>query len=336
MLTRVGTLGGPARSLTAAVVVCTSSRERLPLLRTCVGSLLGASRRPDELIVVVDGDRSLVREVAVSLPSNVRVLHSDGDGLSAARNTGLAAARTDLAAFVDDDAWVDRDWLGALTAALSRDSDMVGAGGPVLPAWEADRRWMPDELLWVVGCTYTGHRVQPGPIRNPIGCNMAFRRQALLDAGSFCTTFGKRGRTLQTCEETELGLRLEQVHGPGRITYVPDAPVHHLVPAARISWRLLVRRSVSEGLAKGRLRRLYGEPTLQTERSYVRLVLVGALPRLLCDGIRERDHHRAAGAFAISCSLLTAAVAFVGGFLREDIAARTSVDERPAIVRDAG
>jgi hypothetical protein len=116
--------------------------------------------------------------------------------------------------------------------------------------------------------------------------------------------------------------------------YVPDAPVHHFVPAGRISWRLLVRRSVSEGLAKGRLRRLYDGTTLQTERSYVRLTLVGALPRLLRDGVRARDRDRAAGAFAISFSLLTTAVAFVAGFLREGIAPMTSVDRRLPVVRD--
>ena len=327
MLKREGSGCRTARGLSMAVVVCTSSRERFPLLRACVGSILGADPQPHELIVVVDGDRSLAREVVASLPSRVRVIHSDGDGLSAARNIGLAAARTDLVAFVDDDASVDRRWLGALTTALSGDDDIIGAGGPVLPMWEADRRWMPDELLWVVGCTYTGHRVRAGPIRNPIGCNMAFRRETLVAAGGFCTTFGKRGRTWQTCDETELGLRLEQVHGPGKIMYVPDAPVHHFVPAARISWRLLVRRSVSEGLAKGRLRRLYDGPTLQHERSYVRLMLLGALPRLLRDGIRSRDRDRAAGAFAISFSLLTTAVAFVAGFLREGIPPRTSIDK---------
>jgi glycosyltransferase involved in cell wall biosynthesis len=71
--------------------------------------LLGANRAPNELLVVVDGDQSLVREVAASLPPHVRLLQSDGDGLSMARNTGLAAARSELVAFVDDDAWVERN-----------------------------------------------------------------------------------------------------------------------------------------------------------------------------------------------------------------------------------
>jgi GT2 family glycosyltransferase len=299
------------------------------LLRTCVDSLLEGDRRPNELIVVVDGEPSLERQLGLLLPSEVRLLHSDGEGLSAARNKGLAAARSDLVAFLDDDARADHAWLDALTAMLSRDRELVGAGGPVLPSWEADRRWMPDELLWVVGCTYNGHRVQAGPIRNPIGCNMVFRRDALVAVGAFCTTFGKRGRALQTCDETELGLRLEQAHGPGKIVFAPDARVHHFVPASRISWRLLLRRSISEGLAKGRLRRLYKGGALAPERSYLRLLILRALPRLLGDSVRRRDYRPAAGALAIAVSLVITALTFLAGFLREDSGRRASANSRP-------
>src|SRR5205823_8811384 len=104
-------------------------------------------------------------------------------GRSEARNVGVAAAASDVVAFVDDDARVDRCWLSSLAAVFTADEDVLGAGGPVLPRWGADRRWMPDELLWVVGCTYSGHREDAGPIRNPIGCNMAFRRDALVGIG---------------------------------------------------------------------------------------------------------------------------------------------------------
>jgi glycosyltransferase involved in cell wall biosynthesis len=300
-----------------AVVVCTSTRDRLPLLLGCIDSLLHSDRRPDELFVVVDGPPSLENELAKSLPSPARLLRSAGHGLSAARNTGLAAASAELVAFVDDDARVDRGWLRSLATALAAEPAVVGVGGPVLPLWEADRRWMPDELLWVVGCTYNGHRSQAGPIRNPIGCNMAFRRLPLVAAGGFSTTFGKRGGALQTCDETELGLRLERLLGPGRIVFVPGARVDHFVPAQRVSWRLLLRRSVSEGLAKGRLHRLYHGTALGPERSYVRLLLVDAVPRLLLDSVRRRDRQLATGALAIAASLVIAAAAFVAGLAGE-------------------
>jgi hypothetical protein len=39
------------KRLTAAVVVCTASHARKPVLRACVDSLLAGTRAPDELIV---------------------------------------------------------------------------------------------------------------------------------------------------------------------------------------------------------------------------------------------------------------------------------------------
>lgn len=303
--------------LTAAVVICTSSRDRAPLLRACVDSVLAGERVPDELLVIVDSDPTLAAELSQSLPPAARVLDCDGHGLSAARNVGVMAASADIVAFIDDDAAADPGWLRSLTEAFAADEGVLGAGGPVLPRWGAGRRWMPDELLWVVGCTYNGHRRDPGPIRNPIGCNMAFRRSELVALGSFETSFGKRGNALATCDETELGLRVERVHGPDRIRYVPAAPVHHFVPAARVSWRLVIRRSLSEGLAKGRLRRRYTRPALGPERSYVRLLIGDAVPRLLGDGIRRRDPNAALGAVAIIASLAITAAAFVVGMARE-------------------
>ena len=306
-----------SRELTAAVVVCTSSREREPLVRACVDSLLGGVRRPEELFVVVDCNESLADDLRTSLPFPVRLLECKQQGLSAARNVGVAAATSDVVAFIDDDATADLLWLSSIMKAFAAERQFLGLGGPVLPKWAARRRWMPDELLWVVGCTYTGHRVDAGPIRNPIGCNMAFRRRELLGIGSFETSFGKRGTALATCDETELALRLERAHGPERIGYVPGAKVHHLVPASRVSWRLVVRRALSEGLAKGRLRRRFAQPALAPERSYALLLLSHAVPRLLRASVRERSPEPALGAVAILAALTISACAFVVGVCRE-------------------
>jgi hypothetical protein len=43
-----------SRALSCAVVVCTASEQRAPLLHECIRSLLAGLRVPDELVVVVD------------------------------------------------------------------------------------------------------------------------------------------------------------------------------------------------------------------------------------------------------------------------------------------
>jgi glucosyl-dolichyl phosphate glucuronosyltransferase len=304
------------KPLSATVVICTASHDRQPLLLECVHSVLRGTRAPDEIVVVVDQNRDLMAELGASLPSTVRVLASERGGLSAARNTGVDAAESDVVTFIDDDATADSGWLAALMKEFEASEDVLGVGGAILPRWGADRRWLPDELLWIVGCTYRGHRPDAGPIRNPIGANMAFRREPLASLGGFASGFGKHGNAYETCDETEVSLRLEQAHGLGRIKYVPTARVRHFVPESRVSWRILLRRSISEGLSKGRLRRLYGGAALSAEQRYVAGLLVGAVPRLMVVGLARRDRHAVLASASILMSLLLTAGAFLVGAAR--------------------
>jgi glycosyltransferase involved in cell wall biosynthesis len=310
-------------ALSCCVVVCTASRRRAPQLLACIRSLLSGTRVPEEIIVVVDQNPALRSELASTLPGYVRLLETARPGLSEARNVGICECRSDIVAFVDDDATVEPGWLDSLLTEFAA-GEVVGVGGAVVPRWGAARRWLCDELLWVVGCTYRGHREDPGPIRNPIGCNMAFRRHVLTAVGCFATQFGKRGDALETCDETELSLRIERAYGSGRIRFAPEARVRHFVPVDRISWRLVLRRSVSEGLSKGRIHRLYKASALLPERNHARRLLVEAVPRMLVRGIAGRDRHLVAGATAIVLSLLVTCCAFVIGAAVAEVRGRRS------------
>jgi hypothetical protein len=311
-----------SKRLSVAAVVGTATHEREALLHACVNSLIAGRRVPDEILIVVDQNPSLEAKLADSLPAPARLLRTERQGITEARNVGIRAATSDVVAFVDDDATVEPDWLCSLMEPFEASDRVLGVGGAVVPDWAADRRWLPDELLWVVGCTYRGHREDAGPIRNPIGCNMAFRRRELLALGTFAIEFGKPGYALVTpipsspqtyCDETELGLRLGGAYGPGRIRYVPAARVRHYVPSSRVGWKVLVKRCVSEGLSKGRLHRLYQGAALGAERGYVRRLLLDAVPRLLLGGIVRRDRSAMLGAAAVLLALLVTAAAFVVG-----------------------
>jgi hypothetical protein len=89
--------GDVSSSLTAADVVCTASAEREARLLACVGSLLAGTRIPEEVLVVVDGNRALKESVAAWLPPSAQWLRMERRGNSAARNMGLRAAVARLA-----------------------------------------------------------------------------------------------------------------------------------------------------------------------------------------------------------------------------------------------
>ena len=157
----------------------------------------------DEIIIVVDHNSHLLRRVQEYLPDVIAIENKEQRGLSGARNSGIAIAQSSLIAFLDDDTIAMPAWLKQLHDDLE-DPEVLGIGGSVIPLWLEQRAsWFPDEFLWVVGCTYRGMPQTDSSIRNPIGANMAIRREAFNDVGGFLNEIGRVGTRPIGCEETE-------------------------------------------------------------------------------------------------------------------------------------
>ena len=92
-------------------------------------SIAQQSYLPEEAIVVDDGSSDATadraRELAAKMPFPVTVIRQPNGGISAARNTAITAARTDLIALLDaDDLWLPRH-LENIARALARQPDSV-------------------------------------------------------------------------------------------------------------------------------------------------------------------------------------------------------------------
>ncbi len=289
-----------------SVVVCCYTLDRWHDLAAAIGSLQIQSRRPLEVVLVVDNNEALSARASRELPG-VRVVDStDERGLSAARNTGVAAARGEVVAFLDDDAVAAVDWLERLAAPYA-DEMVVAVGGRVVASWDTVRpRWMPPTFDWVVGCTYEGHPATATEVRNPIGANMSVRRSVLERLGGFRVGIGREGGGAAGCEETELCIRIGQQMPGARVWYEPAAVVRHRVPATRATWRYFRTRCVAEGRSKARVARSVGRvDALASERDYVRR----ALPRAMVGDVSatcagDADGLRRAGAI-VAGTLLT-------------------------------
>jgi hypothetical protein len=298
------------------VIVCAYTLERLEQVRRCLRSILDQGPPPDQLVVVVDHNEELRELLAAEFPSADIVPNAGPNGLSAARNTGIDIARHDLIAFVDDDAEPETDWLAALVGGFA-DARTMGVGGHAIPAWEtAQPGWFPDEYLWVVGCSYAGQRTT-GRVRNPIGCNMAFRREAFETVGGFSGSVGRLGTLPLGAEETEFCVRLSRAVPDARIAMVPNAVVHHAVPAGRANLGYFVRRCFYEGVSKAVLRHLSDGSALAPEGEYVLRTLTRGTWRRLGQALRLRAPGRAlTSAAALWLGLGVASTGYAYGRVR--------------------
>jgi len=232
-------------------------------------------------LLVLDPDPKLIDFYESHQQEGVTIIKSKKRGLSSARNIGIQKAQGEFVAFIDDDAVAKTDWL-ELLAANCGDPEVLGVGGFVQPVWESGRpSWFPEEVDWVVGCSYAGLGDQRCSVRNPIGCSMLFRKSVFERAGLFDDNIGRLGKHLLGSEEAEFSIRALNSFPRSKILYDPHAVVYHWVPAKRSCANYFFRRSYYEGISKKKMKNLAQNKNqaLITETNYLNYVLTTSFAR---------------------------------------------------------
>jgi GT2 family glycosyltransferase len=301
----------------ATIVICAYTTSRLEIVKRAVSSACDQLHAGDEIVVVIDHNEQLLEAAQTAFADGTGpvlvIANTNRRGLSGARNTGTTAARGTLIVFLDDDAVPRPGWLAQLTEPFA-DPEVIGTGGLATPTWERERPdWLPEEFLWVVGCSYRGLPRHPAEIRNPIGANMAFRRSVIREAGGFTDGLGRVGRIPLGCEETEFSIRAARMTG-GRIVQQPAAQVDHLVTADRASLGYFLRRCWAEGISKAFVSRLTGgEAATASERRYTTRTLPAGVAAGFWDGLTG-DRSGLKRAAAILAGLMVTTAGYVRGF----------------------
>lgn len=181
-------------SRTPKVSVVVASYEGARTLRACLDSLEALSYPDYEIILVDDGSTDGTAEIA-ALYKTVRYVPQPHQGLSVARNTGIASAQGAIIAFTDSDCRADEDWLYHLVGDLLN-SRFAGIGG---------HNFLPPEDSLVAAAV----QVSPGGPAHVMlndrlaehipGCNMAFYKWALEEVGGFDPIYRKAGDDVDIC-----------------------------------------------------------------------------------------------------------------------------------------
>jgi glycosyltransferase involved in cell wall biosynthesis len=182
----------PVRAPMVSVVICAYNAERT--MHACLESLRKLHYPNFEVVIVDDGSRDRTAEIAKGFPE-FRLIRQPNKGLSVARNVGMQAARGEIIAYTDSDCVVDPHWLTMMVRAM-QERGFDGCGGP---------NYAPHENGRLAACVAASPgapcHVLVGPDRaeHLAGCNMVFRKAALLSVGGFDPQFTSAGDDVDIC-----------------------------------------------------------------------------------------------------------------------------------------
>ena len=203
-------------------------------------------------ILIVDYNESseipnLIKKWIDNHSLNIRYISESKKGLSNARNTGITESKSDIIAFIDDDATADPLWLDQISRSFATSEDVLVAGGKVVPLWsQTPPDWLDESLYRMLSVIDWGDvpRCLKWPERL-IGTNIAFRKEVFDRFGTFDERLGRFGNNLIGSEEIELQKKVMD-YGY-QVYYCPNAVVRHLVPPDRMEKEYFYRRAYGSG-----------------------------------------------------------------------------------------
>ncbi len=201
--------------------------NRRSFLQACLASLGRQTGAEFETIVVDNGSHDGSAEMAESEFGARVIRNRDNRGFCAANNQGIAAARGDFVALLNNDTEVEPGWLDALHRACTRSAEVGMAASKVL-VWEDPRRI--DKVGHLIypdgqnkgrgsGVLDTGQFDREEEVLWPDGCAALYRKEMLDRIGGFDEDFFAYG------DDAELGLRA-RIAG-WKCVYTPEAVVRH-------------------------------------------------------------------------------------------------------------
>jgi glycosyltransferase involved in cell wall biosynthesis len=241
--------------LKISVAICTYNRERyLPQL---FGSILDQTLGRDQFEVILINNNSpgnteeLFRKFSEEHPEIATTCFVEtSQGLSYARNRAIELAKFDLITFLDDDAFIRKDYLQNCIDAFTNTPKMDALGGKILLHYESIvPAWENKYLNSLLGFYDLGDVAMPFNRKEyPRGSNMTFRTELFKQVGGFNTSLGRTDKSMIGGEEKELFDRVYKADLG--VFYDPEVVVYHCVPVERTTPDFIRRQAIGAGMSE--------------------------------------------------------------------------------------
>jgi len=254
-----------------SIIICTYNRDKF--LADCLKSLTNQTLDTSKFEVIIINNKCtdmsdvIIRDYMNKYSSiNWKYFFEDKQGLSYARNRGIAEAKGNVIAFLDDDAIACANYAEYLLEQFQL-SDFDAGGGKIIPKWEVEKpKWMNRFLLPLVSVIDLGNKQKQFKRRKyPIGANMFLKRNTIETIGIFNPSLGRIGKSLLGGEEKDI---FNRIKNSGQIIgYFPEIWVYHIIPKERTEVGFIKSQALGIG-ASERIR------TIESNVSIIRPLII--------------------------------------------------------------
>lgn len=239
---------------TYSIIICTKNRPSgiLSLLTDLAAQRVNSSLQKRTEIVVIDSSRDtqskmIIKQFQKRGTYRIRYFFSDKNGVSFARNIGVAKAGGEFLCFLDDDIHIPPLWLTTLNRSIQKNArtTMIYYGPiiPLFPNTTPNPGFVHDVLLatpWVF--TSVSKKSQP------FTANVCIHQSVFRSIGPFREVFGNNeGEVpLPFGEDPDFFLRAMRRHI--RFQFLSSLTVHHYIDHKRVRIGYLIRRYMDDGM----------------------------------------------------------------------------------------
>lgn len=238
-----------------SAIVCTYNREKYIL--QALNSLNGQSLSKEEFEIIVINNNStdrtelICKQFEQENPNiNYTYKEEENQGLSYARNRGILESKSPLIAFIDDDAYLDENYLKNVVNFFEEKENACAIGGKILLHYLIDEpKWVSKYLASLLGYFNLGDEEFQFTAKSyPRGSNMVFKKSLFNEVGFFNTDLGRKGNQLIGGEEKEIFQRIYKTKK--EVYYLPQAIVYHLVPEERTKASFIKKQAIGTGVGE--------------------------------------------------------------------------------------
>ena len=262
-----------------SVIICTYNRDKY--IYECLQHLAANKSKTEWEIIIVNNNSTdntsdeCKRFEQDYKPLNYYYFIETQQGLSFARNRGIQESHGEWLVFLDDDAFVEPDYIDNLAKNLNTNTDIGAFGGKIVPFFEEKTPdWLNPWSMSFVSALDKGQQTCEFSSKEyPIGANMGISRRVIAECGVFNTSLGRNGSNiLLGGEEKDIFNRIRQ--NGYKIIYFPDITVRHCIPAHRTTKEFIARLGYGIGISE-RMRTISLGKTKFCKRLFAELIKWG-------------------------------------------------------------